>query len=290
MRQGPPVPPVRRGRPAGARPAWSAHDERHPARPPRSHERREPCRGRPEHREHPGPAAHRGCPERPAHPAYPGHQEHPEGQAAGAAEARPAPRAAPSDRGRRASSRRGGRHRGAYRQADSARRPARSAHREAAARCPRPLLHPLHQVPPVLPVLPVPPVRRGPGPTPAAWARTRPPGCRARPARTGEPQACCPAAHPAFPAHPEEAAAPLLSHGYDAEAAPPCWSRRRRCHRRSARAAAQAQPDRPEPTEHRRAADSRTTAHAATHPVTEAVTAAHPAHPGSPARQARPAR
>ncbi|MDQ0581513.1 hypothetical protein QF030_003691 [Streptomyces rishiriensis] len=243
-----------RDRPPGARPTWSGHGERRPARPLRdpAHRARPAAPGRPGSQVHPALAAHRGHPERPARRA---HQEHPEPQARPAPAARRGHRAAaarpvPSGPGRPASSRHGEHRREACPRAGWARR-ARSAHQE----------HQEHREAAALPLdqpgQPDPGTPPGPGPTRAAWAHSHPPGFRAHPGRRAEAEACSPVAHPAFPARSAEAAAAPLPHGYGAAAAPPCWSRRPRCHRRSARGTARAYPDRPEAAERPHPADTR---------------------------------
>lgn len=217
---------------------------------------------------------HRGHPERPARRAYPEHRArqaraaHPGRQAAAA-------RPAPSGRGRRASSRRGERHREAYPRAGSARRArsAHRAHREAVAHPPHPDPRPDH------PGHPDPRTRPGRGTTRAGWAHSRPPGYRAHPGRKAAAEACSPVARPAFPAHPAEAAAAPLHHADDAEAAPPCWSRRPRCHRRSARAVARACPDRPEAAYRDRPPKTRTGKHPRKNPGTRTEPRDHPARP-----------
>ncbi len=229
------------------------------------------------HRGHPARPARQAYREHPEHQAHQAHQAHAEHQGHQAAAVRPVP----SARGRQASSRRGERHREAYPRADSARR-ARSAHqapqgrqgRQEAGACPPPPDpypdHPDH---------PGPQIRPGPGRTRAGWAHSRPPGYRAHPGRKAEAEACSRVARPAFPEHSAEAAAAPLHHADDAEAAPPCWSRRPRCHRRSERAAARASPDRPEAAYQDRRPKTKTGTSPAKNPRTRTEPRGHPVRP-----------
>ncbi len=217
----------------------------------------DPCRGRPERRVRRGPAvgpgpvavaeAGRGRPQgartarsprgvrRPGRRkslACPGHPEAAERQA----------HPAPSGQGRKAPWRHGERRPEEY-------------HRKHPASAGRP----------------VPRNRRGRVPTQAGSAHSRPPAYpayRARTAGEAEEAAVHPPAHPASPAHPAEEAAALPRPARHA-AAQPCSSPRRRCPRRSARAAVPAPPETAYRHQHHPApGDTRTTAHQA-----------HPAHP-----------
>ncbi len=250
--RGPAGAEARRGRPRGARPAWSPRGVRHHARPLRSPARRL----HPGHSEHPG---HPGHPGRPAHlgrsaaEARPAHQGHAEA----AARLHPGP-AAPD---RPASWRRGGRHQEAYRPAPpefpvfpaGSQARAVSGHRAPAARPDR---------------WQDPQDRRARGPTQAAWARIHPP---AHPVHRAA-EAYSPGAHPAYPEHPAAEAASHPHPAPDAAEAPPCSWRRRRCPRRSERAAA---PHRPTAGAHPAPADSRTPEH----PEAAYPEAAYPAQP-----------
>ncbi len=158
------------------------------------------------------------------HQAHQVHRAYPEGGAR-----REHPRADPP-----AWSRRDGHPREAY-HPEAAERRARQAHQELRARSGRA-------------------ARR------AASVRTRPPGCPEHRARTtaagAEAEGRSPASHPVRPGRSAEAARSRHHLARPSAAPAPCWSRRRRCHRRSAATAAAARRE-PAP------AGTRTRAHRA---------------------------